>query len=480
MDLLELTIKKYHQAIRDRNMTSVELVEYYLDRINRFDGALKSIICINPWAVEHARSLDRSFIEKDDWRGLLHGVPVLLKDNIETEELPTTAGSLSLQNFRSGRDAAIVRKLRDAGAIILAKTNLHEFALWGETISSVKGQTLNPYDLTRTPGGSSGGTGAALAANMGLAGIGTDTINSIRSPASANNLVGLRPSMGRVSRAGIIPYSLTQDTAGPMARTVEDAALILSVIQGYDSNDPGTQIYIETNNAPLTDNGIKGKRLGVMRSFFGQSPENTEVNEVMRSALLQFNETGACLVEIPDFVDSNELVRNISVHQYDLRAHLNQYLAAQIAPVHSLQEIIDSGLFHPGSKTDLLLANSLKVDSTEYKERQLRQIETRQWLKDLFTKYALDGIIYPHQQQLVCKVGGSQQQRNGVLASVTGFPAACIPAGFSLPTEDAPMGVPIGLEILGLPFEEHKILEITYSFEQSTHLRRPPQEKHWL
>jgi Asp-tRNA(Asn)/Glu-tRNA(Gln) amidotransferase A subunit family amidase len=252
------------------------------------------------------------------------------------------------------------------------------------------------------------------------------------------------------------------------------------VIQGYDSNDPGTQICIETNNAPLTDNGIKGKRLGVMRSFFGQSPENTEVNEVMRSALLQFNETGACLVEIPDFVDSNELVRDISVHQYDLRAHLNQYLAAQIAPVHSLQEIIDSGLFHPGSKTDLLLANSLKVDSTEYKERQLRQIETRQWLKDLFTKYALDGIIYPHQQQLVCKVGGSQQQRNGVLASVTGFPAACIPAGFSLPTEDAPMGVPIGLEILGLPFEEHKILEIAYSFEQSTHLRRPPQEKHWL
>lgn len=480
MDLLELTIKKYHQAIRDRNMTSVELVEYYLDRINRFDGALKSIICINPWAVEHARSLDHSFIKKGDWRGLLHGVPVLLKDNIETKELPTTAGSLSLQDFRSGRDAAIVRKLRDAGAIILAKTNLHEFALWGETISSVKGQTLNPYDLTRTPGGSSGGTGAALAANMGLAGIGTDTINSIRSPASANNLVGLRPSMGRVSRAGIIPYSLTQDTAGPMARTVEDAALILSVIQGYDSNDPGTQICIETNNAPLTDNGIKGKRLGVMRSFFGQSPENTEVNEVMRSALLQFNETGACLVEIPDFVDSNELVRDISVHQYDLRAHLNQYLAAQIAPVHSLQEIIDSGLFHPGSKTDLLLANSLKVDSTEYKERQLRQIETRQWLKDLFTKYALDGIIYPHQQQLVCKVGGSQQQRNGVLASVTGFPAACIPAGFSLPTEDAPMGVPIGLEILGLPFEEHKILEIAYSFEQSTHLRRPPQEKHWL
>ena len=464
----------------DRRLTSVELVEYYLGRIAKFDGVLRSIISVNPRAIEYARSLDGAFLEKGDWRGLLHGVPVLLKDNIETEDLPTTAGSLILQNFCSGSDATIVRKLREAGAIILAKTNLHEFALWGETISSVKGQTLNPYDLTRTPGGSSGGTGAALAANFGLAGIGTDTINSIRSPASANNLVGLRPSLGRVSRAGIIPYSLTQDTAGPMARSVEDAALILSVIQGYDPDDSTTTSHKASEEYTENKDGLFGIRLGVMRSFFGQNPENAEINEVLRSVLLQFSKAGAILIEIPDMVDPTELVHNVSVHQYDFRDHLNRYFAAHKAPICSLQEIIDSGLYHPRIKEDLLAANSVAADGEEYQSRLQKQLELKTTFKDLFIKHRLDALVYPHQQQLVCKVGDSQQQRNGVLASVTGFPAICIPAGFSSPNECAPIGVPIGFEILGLPFKEHKILEIASSYEQSTHLRRPPQEKHWL
>src|SRR5271165_7097151 len=227
----ETTISDVHAAYVSGALTAGQLVQAYLERIQAYDQAgpkLNVVIFLNPKALEEAAALDEHFRTTGKFVGPLHGIPVLLKDNINTKDMPTTGGSLSMAGYTPAADAAITQKLRKAGAIILAKVNLHEFAIWGETVSSIQGQTLNPYDLTRTPGGSSGGTGAGVAANFAMAGIGTDTVNSIRSPASANNIVGIRPTLGLVSRAGIIPYSFTQDAAGPLARTVTDATKMLN------------------------------------------------------------------------------------------------------------------------------------------------------------------------------------------------------------------------------------------------------------
>ncbi|MGB3367050.1 MAG: amidase family protein, partial [Acidaminobacteraceae bacterium] len=222
-DIRELTIKKIHKMMLQGEITCEELTKAYIDRIDRLDKTennINSVILVNPNAIEEAKKIDMR-IKISGITGALDGIPVLLKDNVDTKGMQTTAGSLSLEGYVPGEDSFITKKILDAGALILAKVNLHEFAIWGETISSILGQTHNPYDLTRTPGGSSGGTGAAVASNFGMIGIGTDTINSVRSPSSSNNLAGIRPTIGLVSRTGIIPYSYTQDTAGPICRTVE-------------------------------------------------------------------------------------------------------------------------------------------------------------------------------------------------------------------------------------------------------------------
>ena len=275
----EATISDVHAAYKSGALTSVKLVKAYLERIRACDQAgpkLNVVIFLNPRALEEAAALDEHFRKTGKFVGPLHGIPVLLKDNINTKDMPTTGGSLSLAGYIPATDAAVTQKLRRAGAIILAKVNLHEFATWGETVSSIQGQTLNPYDLTRTPGGSSGGTGAGVAANFAIAGLGTDTVNSIRSPASANSVVGIRPTLGLVSRAGIIPYSFTQDAAGPLARSVTDAAKMLNVLVGYDPDDPATAWSVGNTEEDYTKflkaNGVLGKRIGVLRSFFGTAP----------------------------------------------------------------------------------------------------------------------------------------------------------------------------------------------------------------
>src|SRR5208283_5144002 len=268
----EATISDVHAAYKSGALTSVRLVEAYLERIRACDQAgpkLNVVIFLNPRALDEAAALDEHFRRTGKFVGPLHGIPVLLKDNVNTNDIPTTGGSLSLAGYTPVTDAAITQKLRSAGAIILAKVNLHEFAIWGETISSQGGQTLNPYDLTRTPGGSSGGTGVAVAANFCTAGTGSDTVNSIRSPASANALVGIRPTKGLLSRAGIMPVSETQDAIGPIARTVADAARLLQVMAGYDPNDPSTAWSV--GNTPtdyasfLKQNGLRDARIGVLK-----------------------------------------------------------------------------------------------------------------------------------------------------------------------------------------------------------------------
>ncbi|MGO1712828.1 MAG: amidase family protein, partial [Senegalia sp. (in: firmicutes)] len=296
------TIKSIHDAFTKNELTCKQLVEMYIDRIKENDKIgpkINSIIMINEDALNRAEQLDEEF-KKSGLTGSLHGIPVLLKDNIDVTNLPTTAGSISLEGIKAERDAFITKKLKEAGAIVIAKTNLHEFAIWGETRSSILGQTLNPYDLTRTPGGSSGGTGAAIAMNFGLIGIGTDTVNSIRSPASACNLVGFRPTIGLISRSGIVPYSLTQDTAGPIMRTVEDSAKVLDVISGYDENDSLTSWSIgnipKTYTKYLNKEGLRNKRIGVLKSFFGEKESHKEVNNIIYENLRKMKDKGAILI----------------------------------------------------------------------------------------------------------------------------------------------------------------------------------------
>lgn len=478
----ETTIAQVHESMLAGKLTCRQLVEYYLKRIEAYDQkgpALNSIILVNPKALEEADALDAALKEKG-LTGALHGIPIILKDNVDTYDMATTAGSLSLKGFVPEDDAYITRKLREAGAIILAKSNLHEFAIWGETISSILGQTLNPYDLTRTPGGSSGGTGAAMAANFGLAGIGTDTINSIRSPSSANSLVGIRPTIGLVSRDGIVPYSFTQDTAGPICRTVADAVAVLDVIAGYDKADDETAWCCgkipKTYKAFLNKDGLKGKRIGILESFFGKDEVHKEVNKPVRESIEMLKENGAELISITEEINSGWLTSSVSVHLDDLKDHLNIYLKAlpDYAPVHSVEEVMASGKYHPGIKENMEKAMALSVGTPEYNQKLVLRAQTQTKVMKLMADYELDAIVYPHQQQLVCKTGGSQQQRNGVLCSVTGFPSIAVPAGFSTPSADAPIGVPVGMEIIGRPWSEPVLIEIAYAFEQASQLRRIP------
>lgn len=478
----EATIAQVHQRMKDGTLTCRKLVENYLARIEAYDQQgpkLNSVISINPKALDEAEALDRNCIARG-LSGPLHGIPVLLKDNINTHDMPTTGGSLSLEGFTPEQDAFITRKFRESGALILAKANLHEFAIWGETISSILGQTLNPYDQTRTPGGSSGGTGAAIAANFGLVGIGTDTVNSIRSPASANNLVGIRPTIGLVSRDGILPYSFTQDTAGPICRTVEDAVRVLDVIAGYDPADDQTAWSIgrkpTSYGAFLKESGLKDKRLGVLESFFGTDAIHNETNKAVKRSIEAMKDQGAEIVSLNETIDSGYLVDEVSVHTHELKDHLNVYLGAlpDHASVHSVEEVLASGKYHPGIEENLKQAMALSTGTPEYNQRLAERSRLQTRIMKLMADGRLDALVYPHQKQLVCGVGRSQKERNGVLGSVTGFPAICVQAGFSTPTATAPIGVPIGMEILGRPFSEATLIEIAYGFEQATHHRKPP------
>jgi amidase len=477
----EATINDVQAAYRSGATTAIRVVQSYLARIRAYDQAgpkLNVVIFLNPRALDEAAALDERLRATGKFVGPLHGIPVLLKDNINTKDMPTTGGSLSLAGYAPATDAAITRKLRSAGAIILAKVNLHEFAIWGETVSSIRGQTLNPYDLTRTPGGSSGGTGAGVAANFALAGIGTDTVNSIRSPASANSIVGIRPTLGLVSRAGVIPYSFTQDAAGPLARTVTDAAKMLNVLVGYDPDDPATAWSvgnIEKDYAKfLKAGGVKGKRIGVLRSFFGTAPIHRQVNTVADEAVEDLRRLGATLVELntPE-LDSAKITSDISVHLYEFKPAINSYLVSGNAPVKSLEEIIASGKFHPNIEDNIKKSQSLEMDDG-YRIRLQKRSELQQRVMQIMADDRLDAIVFPHQKRLVVPVGETQVERNGALGSVTGFPSIVVPGGFSSSTATAPLGVPVGIEFLGRPWTENVLIQIGYGYEQATKHRRPP------
>jgi amidase len=317
-----------------------------------------------------------------------------------------------------------------------------------------------------------------VAANFAIAGIGTDSVNSIRSPASANSIVGIRPTLGLVSRAGIIPVSFTQDAAGPLARTVTDAAKMLNVLVGYDPNDPATAWSVGNTEEDYTKflkaNGVRGKRIGVLRSFFGNAPINEEVNRIANQAVEDLRKSGAIVVELnsPD-LDSAKITSDISVHVYEFKPAINAYLAAGNAPVKSLEEIISSGKFHPNIRDNITKAQSLEMDDS-YRLRLQKRSELQQRVMKIMADERLDAIVFPHQKRLVVPIGETQVERNGALGSVTGFPSIVVPGGFSAPTPTATLGVPAGIEFLGRPWSEKLLIEIGYGYEQATKRRRPP------
>jgi amidase len=482
----EATIAGIHQALGDKSLTCHALVQSYFDRINAYDHkgpSLNSILTLNPNALAEADERDAQYA-RAGLTGPLHCIPLVVKDNYNTADMPTTGGSAALEGAQPKADAFVVAKLRRAGAIILGKSNMHEFALSGTTASSLGGQTLNPYDLTRTPGGSSGGTGAAIAASLAVAGTGSDTVNSIRSPASANALVGIRPTKGLLSRAGIIPVSQTQDAVGPIARSVADATRMLEVMAGYDPNDPSTAWsvgYAPATYTPfLESDGLRGARIGLLKTMLGGGPEHQEVNAVVAEAVAAMKKAGAVVVEVDDpALGAAKLIAENDVQKYEFKSLINAYLASiPAAPAKSLEEIIASGKFHKASlETFLKSAQSYQsgMEEPDYLVRLMRNARTRDRLISLMAEHQLDAVIYPLQQRLVVPLSEiNQADRNGILASVTGFPAITVPAGFSRPTATAPLGVPIGLDILGRPWSEGRLIQIAQGFEHATQSRKPP------
>lgn len=480
----EATVAAIHGALASGLFTCVQVVEFYLDRIEAYDDggpALNAILSVNPRALETARELDRTYAANRRMAGSLHCIPAIVKDNVDTVEMPTTGGSVILGQSRPPDDAFIVQRLRAAGAVILAKGNLTELARGGTTVSSLGGQTLNPYDLSRTPGGSSGGPAAAIAANFGVLGIGTDTGQSVRSPASANSLVGLRPTRGLISRDGIIPFSSTQDEAGPITRTVEDAARMLDVITGYDPADPITAFGVSKTppsyTAFLRPDGMTGARIGLVTNLLGNDPVHSEVNAVLRDAAALMAGLGAEMLDV-EISNLSDLTSELALGGFEFKEAFNDYLAdlGPTARVKTLSEFILAGPIHPSIRDGLIAAQEVEdgLNDPEYGQRLLRRQHLRQAITTVMADNELDALLYPHQRRLVAALGEPQLERNGALSNGTGFPALTFPGGFSTPTASAPDGVPIGIELLAREWSEPLLLQLAYAFEHAFHRRKPP------
>jgi amidase len=486
---MEASIFDLREAVDSGRVSSSGIVDFYLKRIQAYDRAgpeLNSLITVNEKAATEAKRLDDES-KATPSKGPLYGIPVILKDNMNTADIRTTGGALALQASIPPEDSFVARKLRAAGAIILAKANLGELAFIPTSRSSVGGQPHNPYDLTRHALGSSGGSAIAVTSNFAAAALGTDTVDSIRGPAAITALVGLRPTTGLVSRAGIIPNSHTQDTAGPITRNVRDAAIMLDAIAGYDPNDPvtaGSVGHIPSSYASsLRGDGLKGKRIGVLRGLF--TPASTDVNAVIDQALKEMQQQGAEIVELnlPP-VDSFTIFQNHDVEVYEYQADLDRYLAAlrSDTPVKSMQDIVERGQIAPEVAQfgiigpfmwDALTKNTGMVD---YKERLAKSAALRDFLLKVMADNNLDAFAYPAVDRTIPPIGEKMTMGwwNGIVAAVTGMPAIVVPAGFSAPTAAAPKPFPVGIELMARPWAEPTLFEIAYSYEQATHHRRPP------
>ncbi|MBY0497270.1 MAG: amidase [Cyanobacteria bacterium] len=455
--------------------TSRALVDSYLARIAAYDQAgprLNAIVITNPRAREDADAMDAERANKNV-RGPLHGIPVLVKDNYNTADMPTSGGALGLATMQPATDAFQVKKLRDAGAVILGKTTMHELASGITNISSLTGQTRNPYDLFRAPGGSSGGTGAAIGASFAAAGMGSDTCGSIRIPAANQNLVGLRGTHGLSSRDGVMPLSSTQDIAGPLARSVTDLAIMLDATVGADANDPitaeGTSRIPASYRDALAGATLKGARIGVLRALWGNAPEDDEVAGIVRKALDGFKAQGAEVIDIT-VPGLDDLLRDSSVINDEFKFDLADYLARMPnAPVKSLGEIIDRGLHHAELDTQFRTRNLPEKRETEhYRQAMIKRHTLRTLVLATLDEQRIDALAYPTLRRKPALIGEPQGGTNCQLSATTGLPAMSMPAGFSTD------GLPIALELLGGAWQEAKLLKYAYAWEQVSKPRRPP------
>ena len=471
----ERSIVELQEAMRAGRVTSRGLVESYLARIQAYDQAgprLNAIVLINPRARDEAEAMDRERAGSKV-RGPLHGIPVLIKDNYDTSDMPTSGGALGLAGLQPAADAFQVRKLRDAGAVILGKTTMHELAAGITNISSYTAQTRNPYGLDRVPGGSSGGTGAAVGASFAAAGMGSDTCGSIRIPAANQNLVGLRGTHGLSSRSGVMPLSSTQDIAGPLARTVTDLAIMLDATVGPDPNDPitadGASRIPRSYRDALRPNALKGARIGTLRALWGTAPEDEEVAGIVRKALDGFKAQGAEIIEVA-VPGLDELLRESSVIGDEFKFDLAAYLAKHPqAPVKSLGEILERGLYHAELETTFRLRNAPeKRDNEHYRQALIKRRAARAAVLATLEEHRVDALAYPTLRRKPALIGEPQAGTNCQLSATTGLPAISIPAGFSTD------GLPIGLELLAGAWEESKLLNYALAWEQASKLRRPP------
>ena len=489
-ELLEATIEDVHAAFQSGVLTCADLVDGYLSRIEAYDTqgpALNAIQLVNPRAREEARALDEAYAS-NGLTGPLHCVPVLLKDQVETADMPTTYGSAVFAGFMSGRDATIVTRMKDAGAIILAKTNMGEYAFG--FVGSAFGMVRNAYDPTRLPSGSSAGTGAAVAANFGLVGIGEDTGGSIRGPAAVHSLVGLRPTTPLVSRYGMMPANPTQDTLGPMTRSVADTAILLDVLAGYDANDPVTAESVgevpASYRALLRDNGLEGARIGVIRESMDprtdpESDDYAQVRAIIDRALDDMRALGAEIVDAVDIPLIDLVDSTYASNSFETEEATNDYLGGlPNAPVSSLKEIVLTGLVVPSRAATLMNVVGKSTSDVGYLDIMSTKERIRVAVLAAMADAGLDALVhatFDHQttripDDALTSAGSDEgygRGNNRRLSPLIGFPAITVPAGF---TAD---GLPVGIEFLGREFDEGALLRFAYAYEKATERRRPPE-----
>ncbi|HEX6973636.1 MAG TPA: amidase family protein [Vicinamibacterales bacterium] len=494
--LEEATIAQIHAEMKAGRLTCRALVQQYLARIDAYDKkapAINAVVVLNPSALQEADELDRRY-KASGPVGPLHCIPLMVKDNFETMGLQSANGSLSMKGFVSNRDAFQVKRVKDAGAIVLAKSNMAEFAFSPyETVNSIlPGYTKNPYALDRVTAGSSGGTAAAVAANFSTAGLGSDTGNSIRGPSSHQALVGIRSTMGLTSRSGVAPLSLLADIAGPMARTVEDAATIFQVVVGNDPDDPvtmpgdyvqpglrpaGHPATIPDYRAALVRNGLQGARIGILRQAYERDTTDQEIVQVFMRAVDDLKKAGAVIVD-PVQVDLSQVRRPQGSGQCGgFKYDINRYLAAQgdRVPVHSVQDIIRSRGFHPSTQLRLQNAQDGAENGPETPackaEADYRDAFRAAVMKTM-EEQKLDAFVYPtwsNPPRLIGDLNTPHGDNSQVFSPTTGFPAVQVPMGY---TRDN--ALPAGMTFFGKAWDEATLIKFAYAYEQATHHRRPP------
>ncbi|MDD5150121.1 MAG: amidase [Flavobacterium sp.] len=490
-ELDEETISSLREKLVSGKYSSEQLVEFYLKRINNIDSSgpnLNAIIEINPDAVSLARKIDKESREGKA-RGTLHGIPIVIKDNIDTaDKMQTTAGALAMEGNLASNDAFIVKKMREAGAIIIGKSNLSEWANFRSTQScsgwsSRGGQTKNPYILDHNPCGSSAGSGVAVAANFCVVAVGTETDGSIVCPASVNGIVGIKPTVGLVSRIGIIPISKTQDTAGPMARTVKDAAILLGVLSGIDNSDSITE---ESRGRSFNDytqfldlDALKGKRIGIEKKPQGN---NQFINVVLENALDVLKQNGATIIEI-DYIDKINALSDaeFELMQYEFKDGLNSYLATSNAKVKNLKEVIDFNSANedkamPYFKQEILESSNLKnrLDDKNYKEVFDKCHKgSKSILDSVFSENKLDAICGITMGP-ACSIDMIYGDRWGysltMPAAVSGYPHITVPGGKAY-------DLPVGISFFGTSYNEPKLIGIAFAYEQASKNRIKPEFK---